>query len=181
MSFLPHRQSSNLLQKTSIYGDYLRDGSLSPELNVNGSVTPVVFQTQPQLVSRPLLIHHAHVSLVDEGIQWHDSFGAISVLTNGVLAEIFDRASGDTVIDLTIGVPWRRTADVLDGIGLSLLSPSQSPSPGADRLEGHMSFVEVFGGPLWLPPSQGIRIVVRDDLTGLDCFRIFVSGHHVLI
>lgn len=181
MPLLPQAPGQRLLREATIFGDFLRDGSQSADMNVDGSSTEVVFQTQAQPQNRSLLIHHAHVSLIGSDMRWFDSFGSLPALTNGVVAEVFDRASGDTLVDLTVGSPWKHTADVFDGIGLSILSGSLSAVPGADRMEGQFSFSEVFGAPFWLPSGEGIRVIVRDDLSGLDAFRILVAGFYVTV
>jgi hypothetical protein len=147
------------------YHDSLRNSG-SNLMNVNGSVTPVIFDyvaTQED--------HLVTLSLAFEstGAIQLNNFGGLAALINGVLFES------------NIGGVAREIATLRNNGGLSNFfgdSHQISQYSGAGLGGARFLLTGIFKTeqPLKLNPGDSIRATVRDDLSGITYFRV---GFHV--
>lgn len=143
--------------------EYLVDGS-SPDMNVNGSGTPVQFTWSPGS-GETWYLHGLHCLLIDPGTMDPTDFGSIfGGLTNGVLIEI--RTNGTTYT----------FCNIQNNLDLSLLLSSG----GQFERFGFFNHNDIFDSnraflpEITLRNSEGdfIRATVRDNLTSLEEFRM---------
>ena len=136
----------------------------SPDMNVNGSVTPVDFEFEATVLS---FIERSFIALTN-GLTEHTSsnFGAINGgLTNGV-----------DVIILSDGVEipianWKTNID----IPLTMYDYNNPFKDGA--YAGRWTFSRDTGEPYALRPGDKVVLRIQDDLTGLDLFQFRIKGH----
>lgn len=151
--------------------DNFKTGGGSKAMNVNGSVTPVVFSYAPG-AGELLAMSHITLALKDEGATPFNVFGALgSALTNGIKIEAV--ITGTTHLIATI----KDNADLCtrftfsqnaNGAVLSLLGISVPQGFGASNniFIGSLHFDE----PIVVVGDNGdsIKVTVQDNLTGVD-------------
>jgi hypothetical protein len=147
-----------------IFG-YFLNGAVK-NMNVNGSVTPQVFSFSPA-ANLTYYINKLHIVLADGGTPDVTDFGNGTALTNGLLFESVVNGSANTLFN------------VLDNGDISLMFIDHFSSPSgwlnnADLFLGSYNF----NMPITLNQlnSDLLRVTVRDNITGLDAFRIAASG-----
>ncbi len=141
------------------------DGGSSPDMNIDGSVTPVVFTAGPG-VGEVIYLSGISIWLEDKGSWLKDSFGAIAGgLTNGVLIEIGRNAVFQDIGALTNNFDIASIFNGGQAISLKDIS-------GEIALIGTQQTTPLRNLRLDGDNSDLIRITVRDDLTGLDNFSI---------
>lgn len=166
---------------TPLYGQipfkvHLLNGS-SKAMNVNGSVTPVVFSytaTEDQVITSIKFI------LEDSGTNSLNTFGAIASLTNGCIIEAV--IDGNTE-DMTVSA----MKDNADLMGLCTDCrfqnvPVISVLGGTLTATGFTNSEKTFAGEwtldhgLAMKDGDIIRLTVRDNLTGLNTFETTIEG-----
>ena len=144
--------------------------SSSKLMNVNGSVTPKVFTyttSADQNLTSLLCL------LKDEGSTTFGNFGALSILTNGVLIQITQNGNTRTLAtikdnaDLCMVFPQNQFGN---GAVLSILS-IVSPEGFGDTnncFVGSLNFRE----PIFLANGDSISVTIQDNLTNIDVFQM---------
>ncbi len=148
--------------------EYLKNGSVF-EMNVNGSVSPVLYSYAPA-ASEIYYLHKICFMLSDGGGNDLQRFGDLTVVTNGLLLSI--RSKG-TALDTF------NMKDNMDILHAFTRDRSASPLQVAKDLNmGCMYFTP----QTMLDNSTGdyVRASVRDNLTGLTFLRISVHLWKVL-
>ncbi len=160
-----------------IYG-WLRQTAGNPpasgddrDMDVDGSlVTPGVFQwTVPQ--NKIAKLSRINIVIVDGGIGWNEFVGLGSVLTNGILLQTMF-ADGNPSLDFLDGEAITTNADFTSLAGVDGISIAAA---GDDVLPIRFSFFKS-GGEIELRENESIRMMVRDDLTGITLMRAMVQG-----
>lgn len=140
----------------------------SSDMAVNGSVTPVSFKIQPPIGEiwhiHKIAIDMAHGSAGDVGL-----FGDLAALTNGCQLNVY---TGTTSVEYTV---WQTSADIYMDFGNLQFIP-RSGGGGAYGTLGVGKFGDA-GTVVRLTSDMYLELLVRDDLTGLDAFRMKAQGH----
>lgn len=97
-------------------------------------------------------------------------FGGLAALTNGVLIRVVDR-SGTVISDFLNGASIQKNCDFVLLAGIDVLKTS-----GTDLVDIRWTLSAGLGGPLILKDEESLEIVVQDNLTGLDEFRVMAQG-----
>jgi hypothetical protein len=107
-------------QPSQVYFELFRNSSLSADMNVDGSVTPVVFEV---VATQRIYVQRVNFEIVDGSIT-PTKFAGLTALTNGVLVRIVD--SDDNVLkDFLDGETIKQNSD------WSLLAGSDVPITAA--------------------------------------------------
>jgi len=152
-------------------GDAFQAGS--KELNVDGSVTPVIFslRADPDLaitvdVTR-IIIHILDGTAMDDA-----RFGGLVALTRGVVVRRVDGTYRNIFNVKTNGeigeIAYDKSYDDKAPAGLYGLS-ARLTFAGTNKM----------GVVIRLAPDEDLQVIIQDDLTGLDSFRIMIEGHVV--
>jgi hypothetical protein len=152
-------------------GDRFQDGT--KEMNVDGSVTPQIFglRADPNLnitvdVTR-FIIH-----ILDQTSMDDNKFGGINALTNGIVLRRKDGFYQNIFNVKTNGefgeLAYDKTYDAKAPAGFYGFT-SRLTFGGQTKI----------GVVIRLSPGEDIQLIIQDDLTGLDSFRIMVEGHLV--
>ncbi len=102
-----------------------------------------------------------------------DDFGALPLLTNGVLVTLRDE-NGNLLRDLCAGVPIARNEDWSALAGTDV--KSRSGMSANDSLIIHWNFDDAFNAHVDLKPRQCLQIKVQDDLSSMTLFRAVIQG-----
>ena len=157
------------------YDDGVTVASFDRNINVNGAVTPQIFQVEvgPSSISEVDLNRQLWQMKTDTAVQL-DEFGDLTRLTNGCVLRIV-RADG------TINNIW----NIKDNAQMSLHSYDvtfyTALGQGQDGLSCRMTYngQDKRGVTIRLAPGDKLQFVVQDDLTDLDEFFLMMHGHFV--
>lgn len=166
-------EGANVLPEDMLYRFLDTVGDGSGDTNATGDYsTPEEF-----LITAPTgyeyVLHRMIVKIQDAATGFvAESYGGLGELTNGMLLRVHD-AEDAVVLDLTAGVPvqsnvhWARYCydATLDGFG-----------SGDDFFLIRWTFANS-GNPLVLPPGYSLRLLLRDNLTGLNGHRFHIQGY----
>lgn len=158
---MSHKEASIICR--NFVNEYLtHDGS--EELNLNGSSTPVeliYIAPEPYIILGRLVIYIASQNPMNE-----EGFGDRAALENGVLIE----ANG---IELD---NWKTSIDIIT----SVYETKQTNVTGiaGRNFQGCWDFHQAIGeaSGLFLPGGKTFKISIRDDLSGLEHFRLRLQG-----
>lgn len=147
--------------------EYLLNGALSPNMNVNGSVTPVIFE---YIVPAPFFFALSQHNLVITGANiTADKFGPLASLTNGILWQIL-KADNSVAYSFGSGAPIKANYEFSHVAGSTIQNTG-----GQDQLtilwEG--TRLGILGV---LETGWKIRVTVRDNLTAIPAFQATVHG-----
>ena len=145
----------------------------NPNLNVNGSATTQVAHVKPMAGSK-WDITRIHMRIIDSTIMDAGTFGGRSALANGLVM----RSSNGTN---------KNVGNAKTNGDLSLLSTSYAFDDKPPSGKFGFSTFHVFGGQgnvgvvirLIGDDSDELQMLIQDDLTGLDSFKIMAIGHVV--
>ena len=145
----------------------------SPDLNVDGSVTPVIAELYPVSGVKwdivRVIFSMVHASAADDG-----KFGGIDALTNGIVLRKSDTIHHTIFNAKTNGQLRERMYD----IEFSDRAPAGEYGTSARRTFGGQSkngVVIRLDGNL----DDSIQLIIQDDLTDLTSFRVVAQGHVV--
>lgn len=139
----------------------------SPDMRVNGSVTPVNFDLQ---INALWYLYQLNVIISDAGMTAL-KFGGIAALTNGVRIQIL--ASDETlIIDLHESTGIKMNIDWFD---LASIGSVIQDFPTSDIFKVGIP-LERGGVPMELKADSIIRFIIQDDLTALDYFEVIANG-----
>ena len=152
-------------------GDTVQCGT--KEMNVDGSITPQIFslRADPGLdievdVTR-IIIHITDNTAMDDS-----RFGGILALTNGV---VLRRVDGSYLNILNV-----KTNGEIGELAFDKTYDDRAPS-GFFGLTARLTFAgqSKIGVAIRLGPDEDLQVIIQDDLTGLESFRIMIEGHVV--
>ena len=152
-------------------GDIFQGGN--KHMNVNGSVTPRIFslRVDPSLditvdVTR-IILHIVDQTAMDDAL-----FGGISALTKGI---VLRRTDG-----LYFNLFNVKTNGEMGELAFDKVYDDKAPS-GFYGITSRLTFAgqNKVGVTIRLAPDEDLQLIIQDDLTGLDDFRIMVEGHIV--
>jgi len=141
----------------------------SRKMNVNGSVTPMIFDLMEDANSYPVPVEKINLTTVDFIISCGSgvdltSFGGLSVaLTNGIKFEI----DGIKV--------FKDNADILLFASDSTVSSGKVEGQEVGFINGHWDTVKTFQNGLVCNVAD-LKIIIQDDLTNIKEFRVCASG-----
>lgn len=141
----------------------------SPDMNVNGAVTPVVFK---YTATAECDLHRINIAVLDNAAaEDPNGFFVIAALTNGLLIECYD--SGDTLLQDfgTTDTPIKQHAE--------LAALAASDIVAEDTTDTRMAVRWTFdkaGDALHLRPGDYFQISVRDNLTTIELLRMMLQG-----
>lgn len=176
---IPLRLSSlpaELLTAQKVLFAQMVDTAGSPNMNVNGAVTNQSFFV-PSQADRTYVVHSFRIVLndVQMTIASNESrrFGSIALLTNGIT---FSVTQGGTTTNLFID-PILNIGDFLNYVDEYDNLPD-AISGGVDLLTLDYKMPI----PIVLPigSKDTITMTIRDDLTTVDFFQVFVRGYQEL-
>lgn len=150
---------------TKVYRDFLYSSG-SADMNIDGSITPMVFSVDA-LQNNYIHLHEIRTVFVDRFIGFgEDKFGESAVLPNGVKYSIFYDSVETTLANL------QRNEDFV------LLGPGLGAVIDENGLYDMISAIQRFDRPITLRKgsSDAFRVTIRDDLTGANYFRVLVYG-----
>lgn len=147
---------------------WFQNGS-SREMNVNGAVTPVLFNASPP-ANRVWYINKLVYTISDSAFGV-GTFGAIAALTNG--CELMHMRVAADVHDLLGGFPLKTNLDVFSLIPV-VITNIGILSGGINVYSVELPIRDLLGRPYIVDGSQTERLQfrVRDNLTGLDAHRL---------
>jgi hypothetical protein len=153
-------------------GDNFQAGT--KELNVDGSVTPVIFslRTDPGInitadITR-IILHMTYPSSGDDA-----NFGDLAALTKGV---VLRRVDGITQNMFNV-----KTNGEIGELAYDKSYDTKAPA-GSYGLTARLTFAgqSKLGVAIRLAPDEDMQIIIQDNLTGLTSFRIMIEGHIVV-
>ena len=141
------------------------------DMNVNGSLaTPGVFQWTVPL-QRIAKLSRINIVIVDGGIGWNEFAGLGSDLTNGIMFETMF-ADGNPSLNFLEGEAIKTNSDFTALAGVDAISVAAA---GDDVLPVRFSFFKS-GSEIELRENESIRMMIRDDLTGVTRMRAKLQG-----
>ncbi len=145
-------------------------------MNVNGSVTPVIFKHRLGSPSTNKATHITRIiitCLTDKPVDLL-GFGDLATLIKGI---VLRRVNGETINILNV----KSNAD-LSNIAYDLnVYSATNPSQGIDGFVCRLTFAgqEKIGVALSLEVGENLEAIVQDNLTGLVSLKIIAEGHIV--
>lgn len=145
-------------------------------MNVNGSVTPVIFNLRTGSPSIPsdvdvtrLLFSCTTDSAVDLG-----KFGNLTALAKGI---VFRKIDGETRNYFNVKINKDIAAIAYDWTPYD----ASNPGTGIYGFSARLTFggQNKIGTVIRIGPEDNLQAIIQDDLTGLDELRITVEGHVV--
>jgi hypothetical protein len=155
-----------------VYAEVNVDNAGSEDMNVNGSVTPVVFTAGPG-AGEKWYIFELGVTIEDSGNNTVERYGSISGVTNGTLVEQVISGTAYTFTNVlnNLNIVETFTDHSFRGVSNSYLN-----SPNFFTGKAELRVAVTLDGD----NSDVIRVTVRDNLTGLDQHRFSVEYYRVL-
>lgn len=142
------------------YAKFKHNGN--PNLNVNGSVTPIEFTLEDLPVDNFLLTRVDYLIVIDSIIDV-SKFGNRTALSNGLVFEI----DGSQV--------FKNNADVMLFASDSTIDSAKITGTTASIINGNWSPLDVFQHAI-ISKKSDLKIIVRDDLTLIPHLEFGVSG-----
>ena len=143
------------------------DPGQSPDMNVDGSVTAVLFEVGFDFDWRLTRIN----VIINDNNMTSIRFGGLGALANGLILQVVN-APGIEQINFMDGLTLKANRDwhALAGVDANL-----DVAAGVDIFDVRWT-VEKAGAQMLVPANWTMRITVQDNLLGLDFFRIMAQG-----
>lgn len=135
-------------------------------MNVNGSVTPVIFEAKPP-IGKKWRITRMVGYLEGANPFSAEKFADLVALTNGV----------EVLINGQIITTWKTNRDIASSI--PALSAPKALGKEDRTLAGVWSLKEVFGNAILVDDENGIQFKIKDNLTAITAFNVTVQGQEV--
>ena len=172
----------NLLTLDTPFDFAFADGDevlpISPEMNVNGSITPQIFKIRGDIgeTNIPIKIDVTRIifKLITTDPPEFSDFGDIANgLTNGI---VLRRNNG--LISNIVNV---KTNGDLANLTYDLTFYEQTGPQGINGIVGRLTFAgqEKHGVAIRLGIDESLDLIIQDDLSSLISFRIIAQGHIV--
>ena len=145
----------------------------SIDMNVDGSSTPVAF-SYANTTEDLYVLSRANWSIRDAN-PTAIKFGGLAELTNGLLMRVMN-AEGKIVLDMLDGFPLTKNLDF--GILAGTDWARDVAAGAADVVTVKWTFART-GKRLLLPAGHKFQVVVQDNLTTLDEFKVMVQGYRL--
>ncbi len=160
----PHLDTQ-VMTTSNILIESIQDSEGELDMNVDGSVTPVLFEIGPES-DEYWMVTKFSILLTDMGVFTDRSFGALPILENGV--EIQTQEIGNFNLKSNIDLYTTGDAKFLDKLGSEV------------TIIGKWSF-SGYGGvrnttQLGIRIDSKIGFLIQDDLRGLVTFRSSIEG-----
>lgn len=139
---------------------YFTNGG-SKEMDVDGSGPPVSFTLEGLVPGQRYYLQEVSLYIEDSTNMESDEFGALVALTNGVLM----RSGSGPGIEITL---LKDNQDIHHFFSVWQQSPVLK-----DNDQQHFMVRERFDNPIII--TDEVEVLIQDDLTGLDFFRIAVK------
>ena len=141
---------------------------INTNMAVDGSVTPQIFKIQAG--TTPILIRRIIMTITDQTSMDDAKFGGITALTNGVVFRLINSFQ-KSIFNIKSNGDWRQW-------GYDLDYADKAPS-GFFGVSSRITFggKEKHGVVLKLSGTDELQLIVQDDLTGLDSFRLSTQGN----
>lgn len=135
-------------------------------MNVNGSVTPVVFEAKPPHGKKWRITRMVGYL---EGVNPFsaEKFADLTALTNGV----------EVLINGKVITTWNTNRDIASQI--PVLTAPKALGKEDRTLAGVWSLKEVFGNAILVDDENGIQFKIKDNLTAITAFNVTVQGQEV--
>ena len=163
-----------VIELLSLDGDDADDarvemGELAGNDFVDGSTTPVNFEF-PVPGDRRFLWTRTNILFIASTPN-AEKFGNLAKLDNGCLLQEINP-------DGSVRRTWNRRFPIRQNGDWMLLAGTDNThefAAGAGSAGARWT-VEKAGSKVWVPPGGRIRLVIQDDLDGLDSFRVCIQG-----
>jgi len=141
---------------------------INTNMAVDGSTTPRIFKVQAG--ATPILLRRIIMTITDQTSMDDAKFGGIPALSNGVIFRIVDSFQKSIFNFKTNGDfrQWGYDLDYADKAPAGFFGASSRITFGGKEKHGTI---------LKLSGADELQIVVQDDLTDLDTFRISAQGN----
>ena len=147
---------------------FLKNGG-SNDLVVDGSSTPVTFSAAPG-TGKKWYIHSISILFEDTGINFN-KFGGITALTNGVDLKITEGGESER-----LGLNAKKNSDFYEFATAVIL---QSAATDVLSIRSNIKISQGTTFELKDSLSENVKVVVNDNLTGIDRFNVLVKGYEV--
>lgn len=157
----------------NIISTYLTKGA-SPDMNVNGSVTPQNFDYR---VPANTILRLTNVMIYLQGgtFTW-DKFGSLTALANGFKLDILARGGNTSKLDFFLASDGT-AKDNRDLVAVSGIHYNIETKGGSDLMVVDLHLPEYFGaGGVDVGAREYVRAVVQDDLSTLTRMRVGIIG-----
>lgn len=147
----------------------------SRDLNVDGSITPQIFTVQVGAVSNLQLdVTRLMLHMETDGLVDLNKFGDLAALTNGVVIRRVDGTTRNIFNIKTNGEMRNLCFDWAVDV-------ASNPSQGQNGVGFRYTFAgqDKHGVAVRIGAGDELQLIVQDDLTGLDKFRVIAEGHEV--
>ncbi len=145
------------------------EDSGSPDLNVDGSSTPVEFLVTPT-AGKIFYIHSISIVIEDNAINF-TKFGGITALTNGLDFKVTENGLSEVIL-----------ANIkTNGEFYTFANNVILESASIDILVAHINIKQSTGTSIKLiaGSSDNLKIVINDNLTSINKFQVVVRGYEV--
>jgi len=149
--------------------------STTRDLNVNGSVTPQTFEVRgPATIGKSIDITRIIIKMICTNKPEFDMFGDI---TGGLANGIVLRRNNGIVTNIFTAKTNGDLANVMYDISFL----EQAKTQGVNGITGRMTFAgqSKHGVTIRLAAGESLDIIIQDDLSSLESFRIIAQGHVV--
>lgn len=135
-------------------------------MNVNGSVTPVIFQAKPPLGKKWRITRMVGYL---EGVNPFsaEKFADLTALTNGV----------EVLINGKVITTWNTNRDIASQI--PVLTAPKALGKEDRTLAGVWNIQEAFGNSILVDDLNGIQFKIKDNLSTITAFYVTVQGQEV--
>lgn len=144
----------------------------SPEMNIDGSVTPVNFDYVVP-AGKVLWVERVNFVVINESMV-ADSFFGIADLANGLSIKVLS-ASDDVLIDFYDGLTIKTMVDFCNLAGADAGNFVNENAIAHDTANVRWTIAKA-GEPMMLTAGEKFRITVSDDISDIERFRAMVQG-----
>lgn len=144
----------------------------SPEMNVDGSITPQIFEYIIP-AGKDAWLHRLNMYALATSID-PDNFYGVPALTNGLDFKVVDEED-NLIIDFTNGVPIKRTIDFAAFAGSDAGNTIDRLGATNDGATVRWTFSRA-GQPMFLRAGSKFQAVVNDNLAAIDTLRMMMQG-----
>ena len=145
------------------------EDSGSPDLNVDGSSTPVEFLVEPT-TGKIFYVYSVSIVIEDNAINF-TKFGGITALTNGLDFKVTENGLSEVTL----------TNIKTNGEFYTFANNVILESASIDILVAHINIKQSTGTSIKLidSNSDNLKIVINDDLTSINKFQVVARGYEV--